>query len=233
MEITDKVTIITGASGGIGRATATAMASEGAKVILAARSADSLSELQKDLPGSLAVPTDVRHDDDVQNLVTSALNQYDRIDILINCAGQGMFQRVEALDIAEYRELFDLNVVGYLRLMQAVIPVMREQHSGTIVNVSSMLTRSFYPNLAGYASTKYAMNSLTLAARAELANDGITVSLIRPKLVETDFGRNALRPEPDALRDRANPSAPPMDTPDFVAARIVELIRSGEAELDL
>ncbi|HEV8575048.1 MAG TPA: SDR family NAD(P)-dependent oxidoreductase [Dehalococcoidia bacterium] len=202
MEITDKITIITGASSGIGRAAARQMASEGAKVVLAARAADALGELQQELPGSLAAPTDVRQDDDVKNLIKTTLNEYGRIHILINGAGRGMWKRVEEIDITEYQELFDLNVLGYLRLMQAVIPVMRKQGGGTIVNVSSMLTRSFYPNLAGYASTKYAMNSLTLSARAELEKDGITVSLIRPKLVEIDFGRHALHPEPDALRSR-------------------------------
>jgi short-subunit dehydrogenase len=110
---------------------------------------------------------------------------------------------------------------------------MRRQGGGMIVNVSSMVSTMHIPRLAGYASTKYAVNALTLAARAELEQDGITVCLIRPRLVETDFGRNAAMPEPEFLRDRSNASAPPMDTPEFVAEKIAELIGSEVAELNL
>jgi NAD(P)-dependent dehydrogenase (short-subunit alcohol dehydrogenase family) len=110
---------------------------------------------------------------------------------------------------------------------------MRAQGGGLVVNVSSMVTRNHFPRLAGYASTKYAVNALTLAARQELAEDNIRVCLIRPKLVETDFGRNSLVAEPDAIRDRSNPHAPPMDTAEFVAEKIAELIVSEAAELDL
>ena len=88
-------------------------------------------------------------------------------------------------------------------------------------------------NLAAYASTKHAVNSLTLTAREELAKDNIVVSLIRPKLVDTDFGRNSVLPEPDALRDPNNPNRPPIDTPETVAVKIGELIQSEEATLNL
>ena len=144
-----------------------------------------------------------------------------------------MWSSVEKIDLQHYRDLLDLNVVGYLRTMKAVIPVMRRQGGGMIVNVSSMTSTRVIPNLAGYASTKYAVNALTLTAREELRPEGIMVCLIRPRLVETDFGRNAAMPEPDTLRDRSNPSAPPMDTPEFVAEKIEELIRSEAAELNL
>jgi len=102
-----------------------------------------------------------------------------------------------------------------------------------IINVSSMVSTMHVPSLAGYASTKYAVNALTLTARAELEQDGIRVCLIRPRLVGSDFGRNAAMPEPDFLGDRGNPSAPPMDTPEFVAEKIAELIDSEAAELKL
>jgi NADP-dependent 3-hydroxy acid dehydrogenase YdfG len=233
VEIKNSVTIVTGASQGIGRATSQHLSSLGAHLVLAARSASALEELAEELPGALAVPTDVRQDDDVAALVEATLGRFGRVDILINLAGQAMWSPVESIDLRQYRDLLDLNVMGYLRMMQAVIPVMRGQRSGMIVNVSSMTSTRYIPNLAGYASTKYAVNALTLTARAELEADGITVSLIRPKLVETDFGRNAAMPEPDSLRDRTNPSAPPMDTPEFVAEKIAEIIGSEAAEVDL
>lgn len=233
MEINGKVIIVTGATGGIGSATARALAAGGAKVVLCATSAEKLKELEKGLPGSFAVPADVRKDEDVKRLVDATLEKHGRIDALVNGAGKAMWAQVEDIGVDEYRELFELNVVGYLRMMQGVIPTMRKQGGGSIVNISSMLTQSFYPNLAGYASTKYAVNSLSLSARAELEKDNIVVSVIRPKLVETDFGKNAGRPEPEFLRDRSNPKAPPMDTPDFVAQKILEILRTGQAEMDL
>lgn len=233
MEINGKVIIVTGASQGIGRATSRHLASSGAHVVLAARSSDALQGLAQEIPGALAVPTDVRKDEDVAALIEAAVKQFGRVDVLVNLAGQAMWSPVEAIDIEHYRDLLDLNVVGYLRTMQAAIPVMRRQGGGVIINVSSMVSTMLIPSLSGYASTKYAVNALTLTARAELEKDGIVVCLIRPKLVESDFGRNAAMPEPDFLRDRSNASAPPMDTPEFVAERIAELIGSEAAEMNL
>jgi NADP-dependent 3-hydroxy acid dehydrogenase YdfG len=233
MEIKDKVVIVTGASQGIGHATSKYLTAQGAKVVLAARSAHKLNQLEKELPGSFAIPTDMTKDDDVKNLVEKTIQKFGRVDILVNLAGQSMWIPVEKIEIDQYRKLMELNVYGYLRAMQAVIPIMRKQGGGMIVNVSSMTTARIVPNVASYASTKHAVNSLTLTARAELEKDNIVVSLIRPKLVDTDFGKNAINPEPDALRDPNNPNRPPVDTPEYVAEKIGELIRSGEAELNL
>jgi len=233
VDIRGKVVVITGASQGIGRATSQHLASLGAQIVLAARSPEALQELARELPGALAVPTDVRENDDVRALIETTQKEFGRVDILVNLAGQAMWAPVENIDLAHYTDLLDLNVTGYLRTMQAVIPVMRRQGGGMIVNVSSMVSTMNVPNLAGYASTKYAVNALTMTARAELERDGIIVCLIRPKLVESDFGSHAAMPEPDLLRDRNNPSAPPMDTPEFVAEKIAELIDSEAAELNL
>ena len=233
MEVAGKSIIVAGASQGIGRATAKRLAAHGARVILAARTSSALSALAEEIPSALAVPTDVRKNEDVAALVDAAVSKFGRIDILINLAGQTMWAPVEAIDLRQYEDLLALNVTGYLRTMQAVIPTMRKQGTGMIVNVSSMVSTRIVPNLAAYASTKYAVNALTLTAREELRPDGIIVCLLRPRLVETEFGRNAAMPEPDALRDRSNPSAPPMDTPEFVAEKIEELITSEAAELNL
>lgn len=204
MEIEGKVVIVTGASQGIGRATSRRLSALGARLVLAARTASALEELARELPGALAVPTDVRKDEDVAALVDATVKRFGRVDILVNLAGQAMWAHVESIDLHHYKDLLDLNVAGYLRTMQAVIPIMRTQGGGMIINVSSMVSTMFVPNLAGYASTKYAVNALTLTARAELEQDGIRVCLIRPRLVESDFGRNAAMPEPDFLRDRDN-----------------------------
>jgi len=233
MQIKGKIIIVTGASKGIGLATCRYLTGQGAKVVLAARSIERLTKLERELPGSLAVETDMRKAAEIDHLIQTVLAHYGRIDVLVNNAGQGMWARVGNIKPDNYKKLIELNVYGYLNAMQAVIPVMKMQGGGMIINISSMVTDNYYPFLGAYASTKYAVNALTLTAREELKDSGIIVSLMRPKLVETDFWKNSIEPEPDALRDRNNRKALPMDTPEYVAEKIGELIQSEAAQLDL
>ena len=232
-EIRNSVVVITGASGGIGSAICRKLASQGARLVMVARNTSLLDALSAELPGALAVTEDVTADGAATRIVEKALAKFGRIDALINGAARGMWEPIERIDLRRYRELLELNVFAALRLMQAVIPVMRKQGGGTIVNISSASSKLFVvPNLAGYASTKYALNSLSLTAREELKRDNITVSVIYPILVKTDFGRNSVVPEPDWLR-APGPSDPklPMITPEDVAERVSALLLSGDAEL--
>lgn len=109
-----------------------------------------------------------------------AIERFGRIGVLINGAAQAMASPVEKVDLDVYRKLPELNVVAPLHLMQLVIPQVRKQGGGTILNISSQASLRFIPYIAGYASTKYALNNLSLTAREELANDNLTVSIIRP-----------------------------------------------------
>lgn len=230
MDINNKVVIITGASEGIGRATAKLLASRGARVVLAARNAERLAELAEELPGSFAVPTDMRKPEEVAHLVAAAA-KFGRIDVLINNAGRGMYGPVATADIDEYRDIMELNVFAVLRAMQAVIPRMQEQGGGMILNVSSRVSKNYFPNLGAYASTKYALNALSLTARAELAPDGITVCVFHPKMTATDFGRNASGAHPDMAALYAHPErSRDIDTAEQVAEGIAAQIVSGEAE---
>jgi short-subunit dehydrogenase len=111
--------------------------------------------------------------------------------ILVNNAGQGLLSPVETVDLDEYRDIMELNVFAVLSAKQAVMPIMRKQGGGTILNVSSMVSKNTFPMLAAYASTKYALNALSLTAREELAKDNIIVSVFHPKMTATDFGHNA------------------------------------------
>jgi short-subunit dehydrogenase len=145
-----------------------------------------------------------------------------------------MAKPVEYIDVDEYRGVLELNVVAPLRLMQLVIPQMRRQGGGTIVNVSSQASTKYIPFIAGYASTKFALNNLSLTAREELAKDGIVVSIIKPGIVDTDFGTHTPSPEPDALRRAADGTLlPHVITPETVADGVLELIRSGDAEFNI
>ena len=178
MNIRNKVVIITGASAGIGHATAKLFAKNGAKVALAARSKDKLNKLASGLQNSLAVPTDMTKAISIKNMVKEVYNHYGHIDILINNAGQGFDGLVKHIGIKEYHYIIDLNLIGPLIAMQEVIPIMRRQGGGAIINISSGLSKMHIPNMAGYASIKSALNTISLTAREELANDKIVVSVV-------------------------------------------------------
>lgn len=234
MDFSDKVAIVTGASAGIGLAISKELGGCGAKVVMVARSADLLDKVSRDIPGSVVVASDLRKKEDIERIIPFVINKFGRVDILVNCAGQAMFSKVENIDLDEYRRLIELNVYAPLTLMQQVIPHMRKQKGGTIINISSQSTKKYIPNIAGYASTKYALNAISLTARAELEKDNIKVSIIRPGLVNTDFGKHTKYSEPDTLRHGADGSIfPYVIQPEMVAKKVLELAQSGDAELDM
>jgi len=231
MQLKDKIVIVTGASEGIGKATAKLLASRGAKVVLAARSQDKLEVLAKELSDALVVPTDMRKPDDIKNLVEQTLKKFSRIDILINDAGQGIYGPVEKIDLEQYKQVMELNVYGVIRAMQEVIPIMRQQGGGMILNVSSRVSQNYFPQLAAYSSTKYALNAITLTARQELAVDNIDVRVFHPRMTATNFGINAVGSRPDYVtRPSTDRPMPIVDTPEQVAEKIVEQMESDEAE---
>ena len=236
MDIRNKITIITGASAGIGLATAKLFAKNGAKVALAARSKDKLNKLACRLQNSLAIPTDMTKAISIKNMVKEAYNHYGHIDILINNAGQGFDGPVEHIGIKEYRYIIDLNLIGPLIAMQEVIPVMRKQGGGVIVNISSGLSKMYIPNMAGYASIKSALNTISLTARKELANDKIVVSVVYPYVTATDFEKNTITSKKyNSKQEAVEPneeynSLPPPDSAETVAKKILEVVISERAE---
>ena len=238
MEIHDKVVIITGASGGIGLETARLLSKNGASVALVARSTDKLKAISGTLPGSFVVTADMSRESDARRMVKSVHDHYGRIDVLINNAGRGMWNSAESTDLDQYRGMMDLNVFGPLAAMQAVIPFMRKQGGGVIINISSGVSRMFIPGLSAYASTKYALNAISLTARAELASDNIRVGIMLPGMTATDFGKNSLGTRPAGMGGSApgsppaaRPDMPPVETAEMVAEKIMEAIRTESAEV--
>ena len=235
MEIRDKVAIVTGASAGIGTATVMELSRAGARLVLAARSADMLSRLAGSLNAegheAIAVPTDMRDPAQVQAMVQAARKKFRRVDILINNAGQAAAGLVADVALTDFRQIIELNVYGPLLAMQAVIPLMKEAGGGVIVNISSMVSKLHIPGLGAYAATKAALNLLSETARYELENDKIKVITMFPRTTATDFGKNSIGNQ--GLRQRQRNAASgsvPVDLPEAVAKKIVEAITGDLAE---
>ncbi|MGA7173255.1 MAG: SDR family oxidoreductase [Candidatus Dormiibacterota bacterium] len=226
MELTGRVIIVTGASSGIGAATARLAHNRGARVVLAARRADRLDVLAADLPGSLAIPTDVTAQSAVRELRDRTLAEFGSIDVLVNNAGQGLHVPLIEVDHDDFRAVWELNVLAPLALMQAVLPAMARQGSGAIVNVSSATSLLVLPGLGAYAATKASLNMLSKVAREEFGPNGVVVSVVYPGITETDFHRS-LRAggRPGGFGGRRGVTA------EVVAATILEAVRTGAEEL--
>ena len=228
MKIQNTVVIVTGASGGIGLATAKALSNKGATVVLAARSKDKLTQLEKEIPNSFAVVADMRKTEDISNLVKTTFEKYGHIDILVNNAGQGMRAGIEDIKMDDFKDIMELNVFGVLTAMQQVIPIMRTQGGGLILNISSMVSKNYFPQLAAYSATKYALNAITFTAKAELEKDNIMVSAFHPRMTATEFGANARGQQYNSSAGRPGMDAESAET---AANAIVEQIENDTAEV--
>jgi len=196
--IDGKVVIVTGASSGIGEATALEFARAGAITVLAARRKARLERLQNEIEvnggTALVIPTDLTDLDQITNLVQRTLSKLGRIDVLANIAGWGFYDWFEELSSEELRRHYEVNVIGLAELTRQVIPAMKAQQSGFILNMSSYVSRISVPPLTVYASTKYAVEGLTDGLRRSLLPWGITVIRIHPGSVSgTEFNKNVVR----------------------------------------
>ena len=210
-EISGQVVIVTGASSGIGEATARRLARAGAKVVLAARRPDRLEALARALDptgtGVLAVAGDVTDAADRQNLVDTALAKFGRIDALVNNAGYGTRGPLELVPVDALRKNFETNVFSLIALTQLVLPAMRERGGGCIINIGSVAGRIARPLSSIYDATKHALEALTDGLRGELKPFGVRVTLIRPGFIVTEFSAAASKAS-DQFTDHAGPYAP-------------------------
>lgn len=231
MDISEKVVFITGASSGIGAATARAAAAAGAKVVLVARREDRLTALAAELgETALAVRADVTDIAQVRHAVAAAVERFGSIDVLVNNAGQAMTGAIEDVDVEDFRAIVDLNLVAPLIVMQEVIPVLRAQGESAIINVSSGVTLMAMPGSATYSSSKSGLNQLSKVARNELEDAGITVSTIYPFVTETELYASMRGAAPQENNSGWQPTP---HTADHVAMSILALIGSGDEELSL
>jgi short-subunit dehydrogenase len=197
MKLQGKVVVITGASMGIGEAIAKLFLEEGARIVLCARDLARTQAAAQRIGGTaentLAVSCDVSKRNQVDALMQAALKKFGRIDVLVNNAGFGLNDSVEQMNIADLRSMFDTNLFGTIECIQAVAPIMRQQGSGDIVNISSVSGHISTPYMGGYAATKHAMNAIGKAARLELLRHNINVLTICPGYIATDFSQNMIK----------------------------------------
>jgi len=227
MRIEGRTAIITGASSGIGQATAAVLTEERVNTVLASRNRKKLEALALDLvslPGrTLVVPTDVTDRLAVEALVRRTAEEFGRVDILINNAGTGLFAPIAGGSPENMRRLFEVNFWGAINCIQAVVPYMQSQSRGHIVNVASVAAKISPPYMGMYSATKFALSAVSDALRSELAGSGIGVSTVYPGLTQTSFMENM-------TQEVEVPAIPPVARfvgSDAVARRIVQSIRLG------
>jgi NADP-dependent 3-hydroxy acid dehydrogenase YdfG len=187
-----KVAVVTGASSGIGEATAEALAREGAAVVVAARREDRLAGLVERIQGDggrvLAAVCDVTDESQAHGLIRKAQEEFGSVDILVNNAGVMLLSAVGKGLSEEWRQMFDVNVLGLLYATDAAIGVMREQQSGHLVNISSVAGRKVTRDSSGvYAGTKHAVGAISEGLRQELLEDNIRVTVVEPGAVKTEL----------------------------------------------
>ena len=188
----DKVTVITGASSGIGEATAKVLAGEGAAVVLAARRKERLEDLKNEIEEgggkALVVETDVTKREDTETLIQRAKDAFGSVDILVNNAGVMLLSSVEKLKLEEWEQMVDVNVKGLMFVTAAALPTMMDQAGGHIVNISSVAGRKVFQAGAVYCATKFAVTAFSEGLRQELApSKNIRVTSIEPGAVGTEL----------------------------------------------
>ncbi len=234
----NKVIIITGASSGIGKAAAVQLLQEGFVVYAMARRIEMMDDLKK--LGAKVVKLDVTSDFSMVEAVNFVKNDAGRIDGLVNNAGYGSYGAVEEVNLDEARRQFEVNVFGLARMSQLVIPIMREQMSGTIVNITSIGGKIYMPFGGWYHSTKHAVEGLSDCLRLEMEPFGIKVVIVEPGPVKTEWDSIAadhlIKSSGNGVYQKAAKGFAKMlagsyegnnaSTPDVIAATIVNAIKS-------
>ena len=222
----DAVTLITGASSGIGEATARAFGRLGGRVVLAARRADRLETLAREIEAggaqALPVAADLSRLPDIQRLLDATLERFGRLDVLVNNAGFGRLDWLEKLDpVKDIEAQFAVNVLGVVQTTRLALPVMIRQRAGHIINMASMAGWVATPTYSIYAASKFAVRGFSEALRREVRPWGIHVSVLYPGGVQTEFASHA------GIRRKTRASTPKswVLTADDVARAIVQVVR--------
>lgn len=233
MRIKGSVVVITGASSGIGRATALCFASHGARLVLAARGTEALDTLakagRKRGGKAVAVPTDVTDPEAMESLAARAVEEFGRLDVWVNNAAVSVFGRFNEIPLRDFQRVLDVSVSGYVHGARAALPRLCGQGSGVLINVASVVGEISRPYTAAYSMAKAAVRALSVSLRSELRLDGITgvsVCTVMPAAIDTPFFQHAAN-----YTGRQVVAMPPVYTPQRAARAIVELARSPRREV--
>ena len=231
--IEDKVVVITGASSGIGEATALLLAGRGAKVVLGARGSDRLEALAARIAGAggeaAYARADVRRRGDLSGLVELARERYGKLDVLVNNAGVGPISPLDDLRVEDWEEMIDVNIKGVLYGIAAALPVFREQGFGHFVNTASTAAHRIVPNMAVYCGTKFAVRAISEGLRQE-AGDKLRVTVISPGFTRTNFAESVANPE---LKAQIVASMDGFAMPPGAVARAVAFAIEQPADVDV
>ncbi|AMJ64377.1 SDR family oxidoreductase [Hymenobacter sp. PAMC 26628] len=231
--ITGKVVAITGASSGIGEATALLLAAQGAKVVLGARGPERLAALAARIAaagGEVAyAPTDVRQRADVDKLIQLATSRYGQLDVLISNAGVMPISPLDDLRVADWEDMVDVNLKGVLYGIAAALPLFRQQGFGHFVNTASTAAHKTVPNQAVYSATKFAVRALSEGLRQE-AGAHLRVTVISPGFVHTNFADGVTNPEVKAQLEAARDA---MALPPAAIARAIAFAIAQPASVDV
>ena len=230
MTLIGKTAVVTGASSGIGEATACLLAQKGCNVALAARREDRLRDLAAELgEGALAVPTDVTEAEQVQRLVAAAVQTYGRIDVMINNAGLMPHSPLERRKIDDWDRMIDVNIKGVLYGIAAALPYMQQQHAGHFINVSSVAGHKVRPDGVVSAATKHAVRVLSEGLRMEVKPYNIRTTVISPGAVATELPNSITEPDIAETIRKGYERAIPADS----FARAVVFAMSQPEEVDV
>ena len=227
-----KTVIVTGASSGIGEAVARAYAREGATVVLSARSADELARVARavEATGGKAIvqTSDVTREEDRVKLVERARSETGRIDVVVNNAGRGYYGSVARIDAQELEALLVLNAIAPLRITQLALDALTRT-AGTVVMMSSVAGVVVGPRMGAYAASKFALEALSMALRAELSGTGVRVVVVRPGPVDTPFRRRAITTDG---RAGVRPRGAEVQSPDDVAEQTIRAVARGQSVVE-
>ncbi|RMD90996.1 MAG: SDR family NAD(P)-dependent oxidoreductase [Calditrichaeota bacterium] len=220
MDLKNKVALITGASRGIGRATALALAREGANVVIASRTMSDLQQLAREIGNLgrkvLPIEADISRESQIKEMIKAAVNKFTGLDILVNNAGIGRFGRVAEFSTQDWDEMFDVNIRGLFLCTREALPYLKTREESVIVNIASLAGKNFFAGGAGYAATKWAVLGFSKCLMLEERENGVRVIAICPGSVDTHFFHHPSLPKPNREK---------ILKPDDVARIIVEAIK--------
>ncbi|HEY1905957.1 MAG TPA: SDR family NAD(P)-dependent oxidoreductase [Myxococcaceae bacterium] len=217
-----KVALVTGASSGIGEATALALARAGARVAIAARRRERLDGVARrigDLRSeSLVLQADVARPEEAESIVAKTVERWDRLDVLVNNAGLMLLSPIDRSRVEDWRRMLDLNLLGLMAATRAALPHMRKQKDGHVVNISSTAGRVANPDASVYAATKFGVGAFSEALRREVYKDNIRVTIIEPGAVATELREHVPDPETRQRIDAWATSLRQLQSEDVAAA---------------